>query len=95
MDWTETKSIIDKAEAEILGKLAEIYQPAEEKGSFYSHGGVRFHIVKMGKEDPWNCFVIEYSDTLEDGDQFYPADYDSLDRLVEKMIEEIDKGGQR
>lgn len=92
IEWAEMKTDIIQAEKGILDGLAKIYQPGEGEGEFFSRKGVLFSVTRL---DRWNCFVIDYSDTMEDGDRFYPEDFDSLESLLKKMTEEIDKDGRR
>ena len=60
------------------------------EGWLQNSKGVPFSLHKMGDEAPWNFFVIEYGDTGEDGDSFYPDDYDSIEDMISEMIEEIE-----
>ena len=40
--------------------------------------GSWFRVILLGDKDPWNCLVIEYDDG-EDGDLYYPDDYDDFE----------------
>lgn len=52
--------------------------------------GESFSIVALGDVEPWNFIVIEYQECGEDGDGFYPEDYDSIEKLISDMRKEID-----
>ena len=45
----------------------------------------------MGAADPWNFLTIEYEDTGEDGDAYYPEDYDNFDDMLIEMLTEIEE----
>ena len=70
--------------------LSARYPSHVENGkTIYQGADVEFSVVKMGDSDPWNFFVLEYDDG-EDGDGFYPDDFDSIDDLITAMIDEIE-----
>lgn len=50
---------------------------------FRTSKGVRIDVELLSHKAPYDFFVIEYTDTMEDGSGFYPGDYDSFDRYVQ------------
>ena len=91
MTWMGTKRIDDiRKDVETL--LSHAYKCETKEGVLYfsDPNGGQFHICRMGEEEPWNALVIEYMDTMEDGDLFYPEDYGSLEALVAEMRKEIE-----
>ena len=57
---------------------------------FYSNSdGLCFHVIDLGSFEP--ALVIEYAGTWEDGDLFYPEDYDTIDEMYAEMIAEIEQ----
>ena len=90
MIWTEMKSDPHKV-AELITQ--RFYSLFKRQGDFFvSNSGERFSLHVMGDAAPWNFLVIEYQDTGEDGDAFYPSDYDTIEDLIADMVQEIDAG---
>lgn len=86
--------ILSQYEEEIIDKvincLKKRYKHEEHDSIIYfqnSRGEV-FNVVMM---DLWGCLVIEYNDTGEDGDLYYPNDYKDFDTMLKAMIEEIER----
>ncbi len=84
-------------------EFARYYQFSNDnKKRLYHSPGKVFHttaqgdvsLYVMGNSAPWDSIVIEYDDG-EDGDQFHPSDYDSLDALVADMIAEIEDNNDK
>ncbi len=76
----------------LIDSLKERYPFKEDTDEvhFKSKNGTPFNVFIMGDESPWDFLVVEYEDTWEDGDAFYPADYNSFEDLLEAMIKEIE-----
>lgn len=90
MEWTEQKSNMAHVHSAVLQRLRELFSQGDSQAEqFTSPAGVPFSVCKMGETAPWNFLVIEYHDTGEDGESFYPEDYQSLDDLVADMTTEI------
>lgn len=86
MTLTETKLKVED-------NLKNIYS-YKDKGStlfFVNNKGETFNVVKMGNDNRWTCLVIEYNDTGEDGDLYYPNDYKDFDTMFNAMLEEIER----
>lgn len=90
MTWTEMRNDTDGVKNAVEKRLSEMF-PTDEKGRFLSVAGVPFSICTMGAQPPWDFLVIEYHDTGEDGDGFYPEDYNSLDEMLKDMLEEVNQ----
>ncbi len=84
MTIMETKFQIEK-------RLKNLFDNKNHDGviSFINSNGVPFHVVVMGEKEPWNFIVIEYEDTGEDGDAFYPTDYADFEILFNSIVNEI------
>lgn len=97
MIWMEMRNNLDQVKEAIETALSERYQAREKSENNAFHTGKVFHtdqygdvsLCVMGNEEPWNFFVIEY-DNGEDGDSFYPSDYDNFEDLVADVISEIE-----
>ena len=90
MEWTELKNNISGVYSVVLQRFRERFGLSGlGEDVFVSPAGIPFSVCKMGEKTPWNFLVIEYRDTGEDGDSFYPEDYQSLDDLVTAMTNEI------
>ena len=85
-----TERTIQDIKNEIENLLATLYKTREENGFYFftNSKGVEFHVCCLGD---WPCVVIEYMDTMEDGDLWYPEDYPSIDNLIEAMKAEIEE----
>ena len=92
MGWTETRFNTMSAKAVMENRLKEAYGAKESSEGmvFTNSAGVAFHLHAMGQEEPWDFIVIEYLDTGEDGDGFYPKDYTSEDEMFAAMVAEIE-----
>lgn len=88
MIWTEMKSNPHKVAESITQAFKSLYD--QKDGYFVSNSGVQFSLHVMGDASPWDFIVIEYQDTGEDGDAFYPSDFDSLDSIISAMKDEIE-----
>lgn len=94
MTWTETRSDNSLVEPMISEELAKRYDRAEKDGKTYfcRKSGELFHLVRVRLEkDDADFLVIEYMDSMEDGDSFYPEDYNSPEALMEAIFQEIDQ----
>lgn len=52
---------------------------------FVSNKNVGFHLVRLG-----NGIVVEYMDTMEDGDMYYPSEYKNEESLFTDLVKEIE-----
>jgi len=84
------KNNIKKVKAEIDARLASVYESVNiiDQPFFRKADGVSFRVVDLGGFR--DALVIEYADTWEDGDLFYPADFKTLDEMCSAMIGEIE-----
>lgn len=92
MTWKEMQSDPVRVKNAVSDRLREQFrteQGHKDNETFLTESGVPFSIHVMGDKPPWDFLVIEYQDTGEDGDGFFPKDYASLDEMLEAMIEEI------
>ena len=92
MTWEEIRQNIDDVMAIVNNMLALKYKTrvdGEEK-IFKNNAGIEFALRKLGDKEPWNAIVIQYEDTLEDGDSFYPEDFNSVNDMFQAMLEEIE-----
>lgn len=86
---------------EIENKIADFQSEIEKRlGKLFSsvhRGGKKIYLlnetetasivcVRLNEEDPF--FVVEYG-SGEDGDRFYPSDYQNHDDLISAILEEI------
>ena len=99
MDWTDQKNDMDQVYSAVFSRLKESFSPAKlddwpmahgSSGWFQNSTGIPFSVHKMGDQAPWDFIVIEYADTGEDGEAYYPADYDNLENMIADMITEIE-----
>lgn len=94
MTWTETRKNNGLVEPLISEELAKRYDQTEKDGKTYfrRQSGELFHPVRVQlvKGDA-DFFVIEYMDSMEDGDSFYPEDYSSLEEMIEEICREIEQ----
>lgn len=93
MTWTETKNDNSLVEPLISAELGKRYDHEEKDGKTYfrRQSGELFHLVRVRlQKDDADFFVIEYMNSMEDGDAFYPEDYDSLEAMMEEIVREID-----
>ena len=93
MIWQEIKYNIDAVLEMINESLASKYiiRTENEPGDYINNQQVPFSVCKLGDTPPWNCLTISYEDTGEDGDLFYPEDYEEYDDLLQALITEIEK----
>ena len=86
----EKNSGLSSLKNEIDTRLKKRYRTASVKGErFYeTKRGVRFHIINL--EGFCEALVVEYADTWEDGDLFYPEDYGNIDELFSAIVSEIE-----
>lgn len=82
---------LTEMKCQIEDRLKNIFPNKVQDGilSFVNSNGIPFHVVCVGKEPPWDFIVIEYEDTMEDGDAFYPSDYFDFDSLFDAVLKEI------
>lgn len=76
---------------DVDNKFKEVYRFTESKSDGYvftTDSDISFTVHVMGEDEPWNFLVIDYHDTGEDGDAFYPDDYSSIDDMFKAMLEE-------
>jgi hypothetical protein len=92
MTWLGMRNKMDDILELINNRLSELYvlENSENGLHFKNNKSVVFSVHKMGEKDPWNFFVIGYEDTGEDGDAFYPEDYNDFEEMFHKMLEEIE-----
>ena len=92
MTWLEMRSNPKKVYKLLVDSLKDKYQYKEGSDGvqFKTKNGVPFNVFVMGNEAPWDFLVIEYEDIGEDGDAYYPSDYDTFEMMLEAMIKEID-----
>lgn len=91
MTWAEMRSDMVKVRITLESILAKKYPGFLRDGAqnFTIPSGDSFRLCVMGDALPWNFIVIEYG-SGEDGDGYYPEDYESADEMVSDMIREID-----
>lgn len=93
MIWTEiknqTKSVYELVENE-LSKRYTFSCDADGVKTYVTSHGEHISLCLMGTEDPWDFFVVEYAETGDDGEGFYPKDYNSFDELMNDIISEIE-----
>lgn len=99
MNWMEQRNNMDQVFELLQSVLTEKFSPGKpemfpmaygSEGWLQNSKGIPFSLHKMGNKDPWNFFVIEYGDTGEDGDSFYPDDYDSFEDMISAILKEIE-----
>lgn len=82
----DTKAI--KAEIDALMAASYEQTTIANMPFFRSGSSVPFHVVDL---QPFrNALTIEYADTWEDGDLFYPGDYETVEEMFKDMIKEIE-----
>ena len=94
MTWTETKYHNDQAEPLIIGELGKKYDQTVKDGTVYFRrkDGELFHLIRiMIPKSGADFFVMEYMNSMEDGEAFYPEDYESLEALMKDIYREIDQ----
>lgn len=94
MTWAETRLNNGLVEPLIREELAKRYKQVEEKGETYfrKKNGELLHLVRVRILDGGaDFFTIEYMGSMEDGDSFYPEDYDSLEEMMKEIFREIDQ----
>ena len=83
--------VLNKIRDIINNMLSEKYSTKEINGQtfFISNKEIPFHIVNLS---PFReALVIEYADTWEDGDLYYPADYPDAESMFTAMVSEIEQ----
>lgn len=92
MTWAEKKLNIHEVYEMIIESLKNKYQfeENEEEIQFKNTKDVPFIVYAIGNEPPWNFLVIEYEDTGEDGDSYYPEDYECFEDMFQAMLAEIE-----
>lgn len=93
MIWEETKRDTEKVLRLVEDELSRRYEYSydEEKNKIYTTGlGEHISICLMGTEAPWDFMVVEYAETGDDGEGFYPQDYDSFEEMINDIISEIE-----
>lgn len=83
--------ILTETKLKIENRFKEKYpsKKLNSKTYFCNSKGEWFNLVQMGNKEPWNCFVLEY-DNGEDGDLYYPNDYDNFEQMFTNMVKEIE-----
>ena len=78
---------INRTKQWIENRLNKIYRSVERDDETYfcNSKGLWFKIDAIGD---WDCLIIDY--LPEDGDQFYPEDYDDLEKMFDDMLSEIE-----
>lgn len=96
--WSELiqrKEQIDPLMNEELGKRYPVVEEEDGYLSYQMPSGALFHVNRyIYSEDKHEYYVIEYEDTQEEGNPFYPEDYDMLDRMIQAMCLEINEGNR-
>ena len=94
MEWTDMKYNLSAVFEQLLEslKLAFRHEISDRDAVFYDKDGSPFSVVKMGETAPWNFIVVEYHDDGEDGDAFYPEDYNSFNDFLDDILQEINIG---
>lgn len=92
MTWAETRSNLTVVSEMLKDALKDKYSFNNDSDGirFLNNAGEPFNIFAMGNEPPWNFYVVEYENTGEDGDAFYPEDYSSFNELLGAMLKEIE-----
>ena len=92
MIWTEMKYDLPKVKDALEQLFKENYgsKVVDKKLQFKSKHGEWFRLCIVGDKAPYDFLVIEYLDTGEDGDAFYPKDCYDLGVLYEDMVREIE-----
>lgn len=94
MTWTEAKYNNDQAEPLIIGELGKKYDQTVKDGTVYFRrkDGELFHLIRIRiAKTGADFFVMEYMNSMEDGEAFYPEDYESLEAMMKDIYREIDK----
>lgn len=84
MPWEEISKRTDTLKDALEDALSDCYE--KEQGNFVSDKGDRFTLFTF--TDPEIAVGIEYNDE-DDGDLFYPSDYDSFEEMLSDMRAEI------
>lgn len=92
MTWEETRLNIHDVYLLLLKSFKGKYDYKEDADGiqFRNMKGIPFNVFIMGDSAPWNFIVVEYEDTGEDGDGYYPEDFDSYDDMLQAMLKEIE-----
>ena len=92
MTWMEMKYNTALVFTALNELFSEKYKSSRknDKTIFHHDKGFEFNLHVMGNSKPWDFIVIEYSDTGEDGDAFYPKDFDSKEAMFDAMLKEIE-----
>lgn len=85
MSWAEISKRTYRLKDALEDALSVYYK--KEQGHFISDKGDRFSLFTF--REPEIAIGIEYNDE-DDGDLFYPSDYDSLEAMLNDMRAEID-----
>lgn len=78
---------IDRIKQWVEQRLSEIYRSTEcDNETYFCNSKEEW--FKIDAIQDWNCLIIDY--LPEDGDRFYPEDYDNLEKMLEEMLQEIE-----
>ena len=95
---TETEKRLSSRRNDIESLLREDFQSIVMGATWFIHpDGTYFRVSCMGAEPPWDALVIEYAQNktdakqnmTEDGDLFYPSEFNSIKQMNDKMLTEI------
>lgn len=86
------ETIVYNVKKELDKMLKEKYDTITIEGSsfFLNNKSVPFRIVALNTVK-WSALVVEYGNTWEDGDCFFPEEYDSKEDLFEAILKEIEE----
>lgn len=98
-DMTNTgKKSLEEVSVKVEAALAEKYEKIEFKGSeienWFKINDNHFVRVDKMMGDNYDCLLLEHAESLkqrylaEDGDLFYPGDFESEEKLIEAMLKE-------
>lgn len=88
MTWTEISKKTDTLRSALEEALSKTYETASiEPKSFVNNKGDKFTLFTFSQ--PEVAVGIEYNDA-DDGDLYYPTDYDGIEPMLEDMAKEIE-----